>query len=174
MKRQTALQHVQKAASGSLRDLGAVLRALVTSGMDAIANVTDASIALTSDAHAGLTVVLNRAAGSAVTLPDASGTGAKYTLVIGTSVTSNTTTIKVGSAADSMIGHAFVASDGDDSALAFEIAQDEDTITLNGSTTGGIKGDQIEITDIGQGEWLVKAVLSGTGTEATPFSATVA
>ena len=51
---------------------------------------------------------------------------------------------------------------------------DEGTITLNGTTTGGVnKGDWIELEDIASGVWGVAGTITGSGTEATPFSAAV-
>ena len=43
----------------------------------------------------------------------------------------------------------------------------------DGTTTGGYRGDTVEITDIAEGIFVVNAVLTQSGTEATPFSATV-
>jgi hypothetical protein len=48
-----------------------------------------------------------------------------------------------------------------------------DTITLNGTTLGGVVGDIVEITDVKTGFFSVKIFASPTGTTATPFSATV-
>ena len=44
---------------------------------------------------------------------------------------------------------------------------------MNGSTTGGIAGDIVELEDIATNLWSVKVLGSATGTEATPFSAAV-
>lgn len=136
-------------------------------------SITSAALALLANVHAGATVVANRAAGVAFTLPAATGSGVKFKIVIGTTVTSNSTTIKVANATDVMAGVALNAADSGDTAAAFETAADTDTITLNGSTTGGLKGDVIELEDLSSGLWGVKVVGAATGTEATPFSATV-
>jgi hypothetical protein len=72
-----------------------------------------------------------------------------------------------------MIGNAIVLADGGDSLVGFECASDTDTITFNGSTTGGIKGDRVELIDIATDTWFVNVISSGTSSEATPFSATV-
>jgi hypothetical protein len=52
-------------------------------------------------------------------------------------------------------------------------AGSDDTITWNGTTTGGYVGDMIEIEDIASGLFQVKVLGKATGTEATPFSAAV-
>lgn len=135
-------------------------------------NVTAATLAVTAAAHGGRTVTLNRAAGVAVTLPAASGTGNKYRFFVGTTITSVGIVISV-VGNDVMSGFAHVAQDGGDTAVAFETASDSDTITLNGTTTGGIKGDVVELEDVAADLWSVLVRSSATGTEATPFSAAV-
>jgi len=137
-----------------------------------IVNATAATLTVTAASHEGKTITLNRAAGIAVTLPAATGSGDKYRFIIGTTVTSNTTTVKV-VGNDIMTGVALQAADGGSTINAWETAADSDTITFDGSTTGGIKGDIVELEDIAADTWSVKLVGAATGTEATPFSATV-
>ncbi|MEY9782277.1 hypothetical protein [Sinorhizobium fredii] len=135
--------------------------------------LTAATLALTLATHAGATVVVDRAAGSTVTLPAAIGSGAKFKLVVKTTITSNSLIVKVANATDVMTGTALFGQDAADTAVLFETAATDDTITMNGSTTGGIKGDIIELEDLASGLWGVTVRGSATGTEATPFSATV-
>lgn len=139
-----------------------------------VVNATAATLTVTGSSHRDRVVTLNRAAGIAVTLPDATGTGGIYRFVIGTTVTSDSTTIKVPNADNTMTGVAVVANDTDNSVSGFETASTSDTITFNGTTTGGILGDYVELIDIAADLWHVKVFSSATGTEATPFSATVA
>jgi hypothetical protein len=137
-----------------------------------IVNLTAATLAVTEALHDGKVITVNKADGTAITLPAATGSGAMFRFIIGTTITSVGTTIKV-TGNDTMTGLALLAADGGDTAVAFETAADSDTITLNGSTTGGVKGDIIELIDIAADLWHVRLVGSATGTEATPFSATV-
>lgn len=137
-----------------------------------IVSVTDSTVTLTRTAHSGRTVVLDAAAGIAVTLPAATGSGNTYKMFIATTITSNSTTIKV-VGDDTMAGVAIVANDTDNSASIFETAADSDTITFNGGTTGGIKGATVELQDVAADLWSVRVVGAATDTEATPFSATV-
>jgi len=133
-----------------------------------------ASTALKTSRHGDGGVVVNAAAGCTLTLPAASGSGTKFTIYIGTTVTSNNVIIQVANASDVMAGVLVVASDNAaDAAIAFETASTSDTITLNGSTKGGIKGDYIELRDVATNLWRVDGTLSATGTEVTPFSAAV-
>jgi len=135
--------------------------------------VTGATLTCTRDTHAGRTITINAAAGCAVTLPNATGTGSVYRFFIGTTITSNSTTIKVNNATDVMSGRAYVISDNSAAVLGYATAASSDTITFDGTTTGGYAGDIVEITDAIAGTYLVQVHTKATGTEATPFSATV-
>jgi len=137
-----------------------------------IVNATAATLTVTEATHDGKVITLNRAAGIAVTLPAATGSGTHLRFFIGTTITSNSTTIKV-VGNDTMVGSAVIAQDSADTAVMFEAGGTDDTITMNGSTTGGIKGDFVELIDIATDLWFVRMTGSATGSEATPFSATV-
>lgn len=136
-----------------------------------IVNVTAATLAVDVATHEGKTVTLNRAGGIAVTLPAASGSGARYRFVVGTTFTSSAT-IKV-TGDDTMTGNALLAQDAADTAVMFEAGATADTITMDGSTTGGLKGAFVTCEDIAADLWAVHYVSAATGIEATPFSATV-
>ena len=130
-------------------------------------------LAVDEATHEGRIVTLNRAAGVTVTLPAATGPGGRYGFFVGTTVTSNADIIKVADADDTMVGFLSQFADGGATANHYEAAGTDDTISLDGSTKGGIKGDVIHLTDIAANLWLVEGKVSATGTEATPFSATV-
>lgn len=142
------------------------------SGSSSLVTV-DANVTLTSANHAGRTMLLSVASGATVTLPAATGTGNTYKFFVATTVTSNSYIIQVASASDTMAGVAIVANDTDNSASIFETAATSDTITLNGTTTGGILGGQVELQDVATGVFSVVVRGAATGTEATPFSAAV-
>jgi len=136
-------------------------------------SATGATLTCTKDVHAGRTIVISAVAGCAVTLPAATGTGSVYRFVIGSTITSNSTTIKVANATDVMSGRAYVISDNSAAVLGYATTSTSDTITLNGTTLGGLIGDHIEIIDAIAGTFAVRVFTAATGTEATPFSATV-
>lgn len=136
-------------------------------------NTTASTLAVTQATHAGRMVTLNRAAGIAVTLPAASGSGSVFEFLIGTTITSNSTTIKVANASDTMTGTAYVVSDGAAAVLGYRTGASDDTITLNGTTTGGLKGDIVRLVDAAANLYAVTVLSAATGTEVTPFSATV-
>lgn len=135
--------------------------------------VTASALSLTKANQAGATLVANRAAGITFTLPASSGSGMKFRIYVLTTITSNNLIVQVANATDIMSGSHIMAQDAADTAVMFETASDSDTITMNGSTKGGIKGDTIELEDVSSGVWAVSIIGSGTGTEATSFSAAV-
>ncbi len=138
-------------------------------GTDVVqAAVTSATLAVTSD-YNGEVIPLSRAGGMTVTLPAATGSQAVYRFVVATTFTSNGV-IQVANASDTMNGLAAV---GGLTGAVFSTTATSDTITMNGSTTGGLAGSYIEVTDIAVNEWVVSAALVGSGTPATPFSAAV-
>jgi len=134
-----------------------------------VPSVTAATLAVTAAANGELYTVLNRAAGTAVTLPAATGSGRIYRFIIGTTITSNTTVIQTATtgSGDVMDGIAVgVAS----ALVGFETASNTNTITFNGTTTGGIVGTRVELIDYASGHWGVQVRSNGSGTGATPFS----
>jgi hypothetical protein len=150
--------------SGPVRSLAGFI-----TGTDVNSTVTTATLAVTSD-YNGQTINLSRAAGAVVTLPAATGSKATYTFVIATAVTSNSYVIQVANSTDTFNG---LASVGGTTGGVFSTLAVSDTLTMNGTTTGGLVGSYVEVTDIAAGEYLISAALVGSGTAATPFSAAV-
>ncbi len=144
-----------------------------------IASVTAASVDLTIAAHDGKTVVFNLAAGIAARLPAATGSGARFRVIVGTAFT-GAATIKVNATpgTDTMVG-LVLGLDGDGApANAWTVGGTDDTITFDGAATpnmtqGGFAGDMYEIEDIASGKWQVNGFIKQTGVEATPMSASV-
>ena len=127
-----------------------------------------ASTTITADAYAGKTIVLSAAAGLTVTLPAATGSGARYEFVIGTSVSSNQYRIDaVGN--DLMVGVAHVLASATTAFAAN--GSTHNRLNMTSTTTGGLVGGRIVIEDVAADRWGVTAVLSGSGTGATPFAA---
>jgi len=145
----------------------------VASASTRLVPVTAATLAVTVASHDQKIIVLNRAAGVTVTLPAATGSGAVFRFTVGTAVTSNSDIIKVADASDVIQGVLTVSDLADGSAVSFGTVAASDTITLNGTTTGGRLGGMITLTDIATDLYTVTGATVGNGTEATPFSATV-
>jgi hypothetical protein len=142
-----------------------------------VVDETTATLTLTAALHGDRTVTVNRAAGVTVTLPAATGTGIRYTIIIGTTATSNANIVEVANATDVMNGSLNIQQDTDaDGTLKCWMAEvGDDTMTFAGAaTTGGIVGNRIECIDYAAGFWSCTAwTISGGGSEVTPFSAAV-
>lgn len=131
-----------------------------------------ASATLDRDVHGnGPTVALNAAAGLTVTLPASSGSGDVYEIFVGTTVTSNSYIVQVANATDIIQGAVHLTTDI--SGTSMPTAATTDTITMNGTTTGGVKGTRIRLKDVSSGVWQLDGGIICTGVEATPFSAAV-
>jgi hypothetical protein len=135
-----------------------------------IVTVTDATVTITDDAHVGQRVVLNRAAGVTATLPAATGSGNRYEFIGAVDATGNQIIQVTGD--DTMAGVAYLGNDSA-GASCFYTADTSDTITLDGSTKGGLKGWRVVCDDIAADTWAVVVMSEASGTEATPFSAAV-
>lgn len=131
---------------------------------------TASSLTLTAALHAGKTVVQNNVAGCSIALPAAAGTGNVYRIVVKVTITSVGVVVSATPLTDVFIGMAWVMSDNSQAVLAYLPAATDNTVTLNGTTTGGYLGHMLEFRDIASGIWEVQSFGKATGTEATPFS----
>jgi hypothetical protein len=134
------------------------------------------------DSFDDTTVLLNALAGLTVTLPPATGSGARYRFMVSVLATSNSYIIAVNSATDFFVGMIYGERvDSGNATLGFAavnsgtVATNSDTITLNRTTTGSVSvGEWIEVQDVASATWFVRGLLSATGAAfATPFSAAV-
>lgn len=135
------------------------------------ASVTSSTVTL-GDKHSGGTVLLNRAAGVAVTLPAASGTGQRFKVLVGTA--SNANTIRV-TGNDTFVGGIMIQNDGDSSAAtadAYTPAAANNRISPTTAGGGGAVGDWMEFHDVAADKWQVFGYFSGVGDPVTPFSTT--
>ncbi len=134
--------------------------------------------AITEAAHEGKTILMTGAGGARTfTLPAATGAGGRYRFVVG-EVNTSGYLIKAAVGTDLFEGMIIGASTTDsqtDAARTWLSGANDDTVTLNGTTTGGAAiGDWIEFEDLSAVGWFVRGMITQSGTEATPFSDTVA
>jgi len=135
---------------------------------------------ITNAAHAGRVLLMGEVGGDAsatFTLPAATGTGAEFKFIVSVVNTSNYV-IQVADGTDTIDGSVVVTNDstagGTASLISWPTVAASDTITLNGTTTGGVNiGDYVLLTDIATNQYTVSGLLNASGTEATPFSAAV-
>lgn len=138
--------------------------------------VTAATVALNAFRYGGgRLIVAKLAGGQAYTLPFSTGKGGKYRIFVGTTYTSNATIHTAAgnnpktAAADVISGVSFCAG-GSSNGPGFATASNTNTITLNGTTSGGVLGTYIDLEDVAPGQWRVAALLVGSGALVTPFS----
>lgn len=101
------------------------------------------------------------------TVPLATGKGGEYRIFF--DVTATGSKIFKASGSDTFQG---VASMAGGTPGSFATAANTNTITLNGTTQGGIRGTVVELWDIAPGVWSVQVNGIGTGVQVTPFSNT--
>lgn len=130
------------------------------------------NFSMTAATH-GNRITLVNDADVVITLPAATGTGNVYKiLIVSTAWTGGT--IQVASASDSFLGGLVGVDDDADAAYCWKAETNDDTISGNGTATGGKIGDYYEITDVASGLFLVHGYITQSGgSEATPFSAAV-
>jgi hypothetical protein len=131
-------------------------------------------VILTASANVGMRetyrlIVLKAAAGLTVTLPKATGAGTRLLFAVGTTLTSNTYVISRAIAADVMQGIGWV-SFGTTNVNGFIPGAADNTITMNGTTCGGYKGDTVELFDTALNLWSVRLFFQATTSAATPYS----
>ena len=144
---------------------------------DLVTLVEDTTI--TNALHAGRILLMGEVGGDAsatFTLPAATGTGAEFKFIVSVVNTSNYVIQVTGN--DTIDGSVVVTNDSTDggtaSLISWPTVAASDTITLNGTTTGGVNiGDYILLTDIATDQYSVSGLLNASGSEATPFSAAV-
>jgi len=131
-------------------------------------NIT-ATLAVTHALHSNRPLVIKAAAGCAITLPLATGTGDIYEFYVGTTITSNTVTIAA-TGTDKVAGNAQLTGAAGAISGFSANGTSNTTVTMNGTTKGGILGDIIQLTDIQTGLWALEMVAQATGTLATPIT----
>ncbi len=133
-----------------------------------------ANLVVTLLLHDGKTILLDQATGTAVTLPAMTGSGARYRFVCTANTSGGSQVISATGA--HLFGSIVVGTDS-----AFQAGTlftngyaanggGSTTITMDGSTKGGRKGDWVEIEDVATSIGIVRGMLNASGTEATPFS----
>ena len=157
--------------NGNIKFNGGIVRPLKSITGDIVLDATSGVFA-----DAGKTIVLNAAGGCSVVLPAAGGSGNVYEFYVGTAITSGAYVVKVADASDTFIGAVHMIDADDDSQTSITAKGTDDTLTLNGGTTGGgLLGDTIKFTDIATNKYVVQGniiVVAGSN-PADPFSATV-
>lgn len=140
-----------------------------------------ASLSITEALHESKTMLLGEVGGNALvtlTLPEATGSGARYKFVVTVVNTSNYVFVTADTTNAALSGN-IINQDADlvgtIGALIYVAGATDDTITLDGAGKGGQLGDTLELTDIATDLWAVKGLVTcpaGSNTSSS-FSAAV-
>jgi len=111
-----------------------------------------------------------------VTLP-ACAIGLEYTFLFRESHSGSDLAIITTAPADKLFGSLIRAVDGLSASFADDGTQvdtttgtDDNTMTMNGTTQGGIVGSRIQVTGLTGNKWQVHGELIGSGNQITVFS----
>lgn len=140
----------------------------ITNGNFALANqvALTANATVNANTHAGRLITLSASAGMMVTLPAATGSGNVYRFVVITNLSSGNYAFQV-TGDDTFVGQVTITLAAGGTTFGESAGGTDDTLTLNGTTSGGIVGSYVEFTDFKADLWLLDARLLGSGTLAT-------
>ncbi len=119
-------------------------------------------------------ILLDRAAGETITLPPAK-VGLSFQFVATVSVTSNAYKIITANSSTFLVG-AYGSYDTDTTSTANAVqfftgnGSTHVSVSMNGTTTGGLAGTNLKFTCISATQWLVEGSNLGSGTVATAFA----
>jgi len=97
--------------------------------------------------------------------------GTNYTFI--TNIGTNTASIitNITSSSPIIVGALNLTANGvTGSMFISNSASGYDTLTFNGTTTGGLQGSKFKVTALSTNTWFIEGTLVGSGTLATPFS----
>ena len=168
-------------SSGVYVDLGAVTAtaAELNRATDISARVvttTATALSLTVTEHADRVVLVNSntTVANTLTLPVATGSGAKFTVINNIAQTQGSIVIAANGTLDVLKGVAVVSNTSTTvNVQSFLTSASSDKVTWNRTTTGGAgPGDYFEAYDSAANTWTVQVRAGSVGAAATPFSET--
>lgn len=129
-----------------------------------------ATVTLTA-AQSGSVVLFDRAAGIVFTLPTPAA-GLYFDFLVNTTVTSNAHKVITATSSQFLLG-SLINIDTDSSNAVAAWTADGSTIraiSMNGTTTGGLKGTLFRLVGVSTTIWMVSGIDQGNGVVATPFA----
>lgn len=126
-----------------------------------------ATLTLTA-AQSGSLVLLDRAAGTTVTLP-APQIGLSFSFCVTTSVTSNNHKVITDAGTTLILGGVVLteAADTNSGLAALFNGTTHISILMNGTTTGGLIGTFFNLTCVTATQWAIEGIVAGSGTLAS-------
>ena len=124
--------------------------------------------------ESGTMYLFNKVDGITLTLPASADIGTFYDIMIMTTLTSSAYKIITAAGTELLVG-SIVGCDTDTSNATIAwpglVGSSYIAVSMNKTTTGGIKGDSFRFTKINATTWLCNGHVNNNGTVATPFSA---
>ena len=140
-----------------------------------VVTTTATALSLTATEHAERIVLVNTnsTVANTITLPTATGSGLKYTIINNIAQTQGSVVVAANGTTQTLKGlaiggHATTTTGGG----AFLTSATSDKITFNRTTTGGLGQDVVEAWDLAENVFTVRVIFNGNGALATPFSET--
>jgi hypothetical protein len=140
-----------------------------------IVTTTATALSLTITQHADKVVLVNTnsTVANTVSLPVATGSGARFTIINNIAQTQGSVVVAATGTVDTLAGVAYmVNSTVTNNAQSFRTSASSDKITFNRTTTGGVGNDKVVAIDTAANVYTVEVFGVTAGTTATPFSET--
>lgn len=125
-----------------------------------------------NEMESGSLALFDRAAGIVYTLPTAPKVGAFFDFVVTTTITSNAAKVITGAGTELLIGgYTNVDTDSSNAVAVFTAnGSTHVSVSMNGTTTGGILGTKLRFTCLSSTRWMVEGIVQGSGVVATAFA----
>ena len=127
-----------------------------------------------AETQSGSLFLFNKVDGIVLTLPASASIGTFFDVMIETTLTSNVYKIITAAGTELLVGQ-ITGSDTDtgNATIAWPglVGSSYIAVSMDKTTTGGIKGDSFKFTKINATTWLCEGHVNNNGTVATPFSA---
>jgi hypothetical protein len=140
-----------------------------------IVTTTATALSLTVTQHGDRVVLVNTnsTVANTYTLPVATGSGVKFTIINGIAQTQGSVVVAANGTTDTLKGIALMVNTTvTNNAEAFLTSATSDKVSFNRTTTGGVGYDMVEAWDVVANQWQVQVKGFTGGTTATPFSET--
>jgi hypothetical protein len=138
-----------------------------------VSTATALSLTVTQHGERIVLVQTNSTVANTFTLPVATGSGTKFTIINNIAQTQGSVVVAANGTTDVLQGIAFAMdSTAAADAMTFLTSASSDKVSMNRTTTGGLGGDIVEAWDKAANAWLVRVVINGSGSLGTPFSET--
>lgn len=122
--------------------------------------------------ESGSVCLFDRAAGIVYTLPTGATPGTYFDFHVVTTITSNAAKVITGAGTELLIGGLLNVDTDSSNAVAIWTGNGSThvSVSMNGTTTGGIAGTYMRFTCLSSTRWMVQGFVEGSGVVATPFA----